>query len=127
MIYQLLGPVPQLHLFAFARVLPGTGCRTIPLIPFLKLQARLEGLPVEQLDMHMARQLAEELGLSYQAVSAAKGWRCTCRLLLLLCPVAAVLLLHSASIKQQRLACRHDKHAGTQDSCLGLSARLCKS
>jgi hypothetical protein len=41
----------------------------MPLIPFLKLQARLEGLPVEQLDMHMARQLAEELGQSYQAVS----------------------------------------------------------
>jgi hypothetical protein len=41
----------------------------MPLVPFLKLQARLEGLPVEQLDMHMARQLAEELGQSYQAVS----------------------------------------------------------
>jgi hypothetical protein len=45
----------------------------MPLIPFLKLQARLEGLPVEQLDMHMARQLAEELGQSYQAVRAKGG------------------------------------------------------
>lgn len=44
-------------------------CRSISLIPFLQLQARLEGLPVEQLDMHMARQLAEELSQPYQAVS----------------------------------------------------------
>ncbi|WIA29853.1 hypothetical protein OEZ86_012323 [Tetradesmus obliquus] len=33
--------------------------RLIPLIPFLQLQARVDGLPVEQLDMHMARQLVE--------------------------------------------------------------------
>lgn len=44
-------------------------CRTLALVPFLQLQARLDGLPVEQLDMHMARQVADELGQPYQAVS----------------------------------------------------------
>ena len=50
-------------------------CREMSLSPFLRLQARLEGLPVEQLDMHMARQVAEELGLGYAPVGhqAAAG------------------------------------------------------
>lgn len=38
------------------------------LVPFLRLRGRLDGLPVEQLDMHMARQVAEELGMTYPQV-----------------------------------------------------------
>jgi hypothetical protein len=40
----------------------------MPVVPWLRLQSRLEGLPVEQLDRHMAQDVAEELGLEYKMV-----------------------------------------------------------
>lgn len=41
----------------------------MPVVPWLRLQSRLEGLPVVQLDRHMAQNVAEELGLEYRLVS----------------------------------------------------------
>eukprot|EP00775_Hariotina_reticulata_P010957 gene10957-11111_t len=42
--------------------------RAMPVVPWLRLQSRLEGLPVVQLDRHMAQNVAEELGLEYRLV-----------------------------------------------------------
>lgn len=39
--------------------------------PWLRLLERIQGLPIEQLDQHMARTLADELGVPYQPV---RGW-----------------------------------------------------
>jgi hypothetical protein len=37
--------------------------------PWLRLLERIHDLPIEQLDQHMARTLADELGVPYQPVS----------------------------------------------------------
>lgn len=36
--------------------------------PWLRLLERIHDLPIEQLDQHMARTLADELGVPYQPV-----------------------------------------------------------
>jgi hypothetical protein len=38
--------------------------------PWLRLIERIQDLPIQQLDQHLARTLADELGVPYQPVSA---------------------------------------------------------
>jgi hypothetical protein len=41
--------------------------------PWLRLLERIHDLPIEQLDQHMARTLADELGVPYQPVRHHPG------------------------------------------------------
>lgn len=42
--------------------------RGLTMRPWLRLLERIHDLPIEQLDQHMARTLADELGVPYQPV-----------------------------------------------------------
>lgn len=67
----------------------------LSVVPWLRMQARLDGLPVEQLDMHTARSVAEDLGLEYAVVRCRA---CCCRAARGACLLRSVLVRACACI-----------------------------